>query len=114
MRLSHRPIAVAAAGCPAKSPMSSRTPSGDASNVTNRKEIPMRLFLALALAAGATAAAAPVAAASSEPLGSQVSTCAQTMLPPLPNPPTVTCSCNGTTMTFATFGEMVQHMLAHG
>ena len=36
--------------------------------------------------------------------------CAQTSLDQRDNPPTVTCTHDGMTMTFATFGEMVQHM----
>ena len=44
--------------------------------------------------------------------GQQIATCAQMTLPPTGNAPSITCTCNGTTMTFPTFGAMVQHMLA--
>lgn len=51
-------------------------------------------------------------AAGSPPLGQHVSTCAHATLGQRDNPPAVTCTDNGITMTFANFGEMVQHMLS--
>ena len=65
---------------------------------------------ALALLAGGTATAAPAPAAA---VGQHVAACAQEHLGQLELPPTVTCAHDGTTMTFATFGAMVQHMLEH-
>ena len=69
-----------------------------------------RMTLTLAAAAVVAVLAAPVASAEPQSIGSPVSQCAQTMLPPSA-PPSVTCSCTGTTTTFATFGKMVQEML---
>ena len=46
--------------------------------------------------------------------GQQIATCAQLALPPTADPPSITCTCDGTVMTFANFGAMVQHMRAHG
>jgi hypothetical protein len=70
-----------------------------------------RMTLTLAPAALVAVLAAPVASANPQSVGSQVSNCAQTMLPST-TAPTVTCSCADGSMTFATFGAMVQAMLA--
>lgn len=45
-------------------------------------------------------------------VGTSVSSCAQLSLGPRDNPPAVTCTHDGTTLTFATFGDMVRHMQA--
>lgn len=69
------------------------------------------VFAAAALGAAATGAAASAAAA--EPFGQHVSGCAQVSLGQPPDTPAVTCSHDGMTMTFDTFGEMVLHMPAN-
>lgn len=66
---------------------------------------------ALALALGGSAAAAP----GSADFGRHVAMCAQEHLGQRGTPPALTCTHDGMTMTFATFGAMVQHMSAmHG
>lgn len=67
-----------------------------------------RLTLTAAAAALATGVAGPASAAA-EPFGQHVSMCAHD-LGMRANTPAVTCTHDGTTMTFATFGAMVQHM----
>ena len=62
---------------------------------------------ALALAFGGSAAAAPSPAAE---LGQHVASCAQEHLGQREAPPAVTCKHDGMTMTFPTFGAMVEHM----
>ena len=68
-----------------------------------------RLILALtatlALAAGITGSA--IAADS---FGQHVAMCAHTTLGQRDNPPTVVCTHDGMTMSFANFGQMVLHM----
>ncbi|HEU0247898.1 MAG TPA: hypothetical protein VFR38_12505 [Gaiellaceae bacterium] len=59
---------------------------------------------ALVLALGGSAAAAPV------DLGRHVAMCAQGHLGQREAPPAVMCTHDGMTMTFPTFGAMVQHM----
>ncbi len=70
-----------------------------------------RLMLALAasiaLAAGFSGSAL---ADESSSFGQHVASCAQATLGQRDNPPAVTCACDGTTMTFANFGAMVEHM----
>ncbi len=61
----------------------------------------------LALAFGGGAAAAPSPAAE---LGQHVASCAQEHLGQREAPPAVTCTHDGMTMSFSTFGAMVQHM----
>lgn len=56
--------------------------------------------------------ALPGNALAGEPRGASVSMCAQLHLGQRDNPPALTCSHDGTTVTFATFGEMVRHMQA--
>lgn len=51
-----------------------------------------------------------LAASGSVPLGQMVAMCAQMDLGARGNPPAVSCTCDGTTLTFANFGKMVQHM----
>ena len=63
----------------------------------------------LTLAASAVAALALVGTASAEPFGQHVAMCAH-QLGARDTAPTVTCSHDGMTMTFANFGAMVQHM----
>ena len=64
--------------------------------------------LTLAIVALATPT---TAAADGRPFGEHVSQCAQIL--PSSNPPSIVCSHDGHTHTFATFGEMVLHMLEH-
>lgn len=63
-----------------------------------------------------TAAAAlvvPAAAlAEEEPLGDHISQCAKIALPPT-DAPSIACEHDGHVHTFATFGEMVLHLLEH-
>ena len=68
-------------------------------------------FMSLAAVAAALLMAGPAAAS---PFGQSVSGCARASLPPQPSPPQVTCTHDGQTHTFATFGEMVAHMRDHG
>ncbi len=72
--------------------------------------------LGAVVAAAAVAATIPAvgqAAQTAEPFGQHVSDCAQTSLGKRANAPAVTCTHDGQVHTFATFGAMVQHMLAH-
>lgn len=62
---------------------------------------------ALALALGGNAFAEP---STSAEFGQHVATCAQAHLGQREGAPAVTCTHDGMTMTFATFGAMVQHM----
>jgi hypothetical protein len=65
----------------------------------------------IVLTAGAALAAAfSGSALAAGSFGQQVSMCAQMHLGQRDNPPALTCTHDGMTMTFATFGEMVQHM----
>jgi hypothetical protein len=59
----------------------------------------------LALAGGASAAPSPAAA-----FGQHVAACAKEHLGQRDAPPTVTCGHDGMTMTFPTFGAMVEHI----
>lgn len=61
--------------------------------------------LALALAGNALAGPSP-----SADFGQHVAACAQEHLGQRTSPPQVTCTHDGMTMTFPTFGAMVQHM----
>lgn len=65
---------------------------------------------ALALALGGNALGAPSPSAD---FGQDVATCAQAHLGQREGAPSVTCTHDGTEMTFATFGAMVQHMQQH-
>jgi len=74
---------------------------------------------ALALVSGAALAGGvsgnALAADDSATLGPHVAACAQESLGQRQSPPTVTCTHNGMTMTFATFGELMEHMRSmHG
>ena len=71
----------------------------------------IRLVVILATLAALFASLSGSALAS-ETLGSSVSACAQMHLGPRANAPGLTCSHDGTTVTFPTFGEMVRHMQA--
>lgn len=65
----------------------------------------------LTIAAAALAAGLPGSAlAAEEPFGRHVSMCAHELGQRV-DAPVVACSHDGTTMTFATFGAMVEHML---
>lgn len=68
--------------------------------------------LAFAVAAGAilSAGTSGSALAADNAFGQHVSECAHTSLGPRADAPAVTCSHDGMTMTFDTFGAMVQHM----
>jgi hypothetical protein len=68
-----------------------------------------RLILAIATSAAIGAGLSGSALADNS-FGTQVATCAHTTLAQRANPPSVTCTHDGMTMTFANFGEMVQHM----
>lgn len=63
------------------------------------------------LAATAVAALALVGPAAAEPFGQHVAMCAH-QLAARPGAPTFTCSHDGMTMTFDSFGAMVKHMFA--
>lgn len=72
----------------------------------------MRTFRHLTVAAVAAAVVAGTAstnAAAAEPFGQHVAMCAQ-HLGQRADAPAVTCTHDGMTMTFATFGAMVEHM----
>ena len=68
-----------------------------------------RLVLALATTAGLAAALSGSALAGNA-FGQHVAECAHMALGPRDNPPAITCSHEGMTMTFPNFGAMVQHM----
>jgi hypothetical protein len=72
-----------------------------------------RLSVAVGLASAATLAGASAASASPpvEPLGAHVSECAQVALGQREDPPTLTCTHDGHVHSFATFGELVAHLL---
>ncbi len=70
-----------------------------------------RLVFAIALSAAAAAGFSGSALAGNS-FGQHVSMCAQATSGQRDNPPTVTCTHDGMSMTFANFGEMVQHMRA--
>jgi hypothetical protein len=63
---------------------------------------------ALALALGGSAAGSPNPPAA---FGQHVASCAQEHLGARDGAPAVTCTHDGMTMTFATFGDMVLHIL---
>jgi hypothetical protein len=72
-------------------------------------------FLLAALVAGAMAAGparSALAADGSSDFGQHVAMCAQMSLGDRVNPPEVSCTHDGMTMTFANSGEVVQHMRA--
>jgi hypothetical protein len=71
-----------------------------------------RNALALTAVALLGAGAASSAAAAEQPFGAHVADCAQMDLGQRPDAPQITCTHDGMTMTFPTFGAMVQHMLA--
>ena len=71
---------------------------------------PRRFALALAAASTVAAAASASALAADQPFGEHVAICAHMSLGQRPDPPTITCSHDGVTMTFPTFGAMVLHM----
>lgn len=68
----------------------------------------------LVTAVAAAALAFPgVAGASEQPLGEHVAQCAQEHLGQRADPPGFTCMHGDHSHVFATFGEMVLHMLEH-
>ena len=69
-----------------------------------------RLALTLSVAGLAAAGVAGSALAADPPLGEHVSMCAQMSLGQRADTPTVTCTHDGVTVTFAKFGAMVAHM----
>lgn len=75
------------------------------------KTMTQRLILAIA-ASAAIAAGFSGSALADNSFGQHVGMCAHTTLGERANPPTITCTHDGMTMTFANFGEMVQHMRA--
>ncbi len=72
-----------------------------------------RFVLALA-ASAALVAGFGGSALAAESFGQHVASCAQATLGQRDNSPVVTCACDGTTMTFANFGAIVEHMQTHG
>lgn len=68
-----------------------------------------RLTLTTAAVAALATGVAGTASAAAEPFGQHVSTCAHD-LGMRASTPAVTCTHDGATMTFATFGAMVEHM----
>ena len=68
-----------------------------------------RLILAIATSAAIGASFSGSALADNS-FGKQVAMCAHTTPAQPANPPSVTCTHDGMAMTFANFGEMVQHM----
>lgn len=79
----------------------------------NARRLVPTVLTGAVLAVGFSADA--LAAANPAEFGQAVAECAQTHLGQRPNPPSVTCTHDGTTMTFPTFGAMVTHMRAeHG
>lgn len=66
---------------------------------------------ALALAFGGNALGAPSPSAD---FGQHVAACAQEHLGQREGAPSLTCTHDGTEMTFPTFGAMVHHMQHHG
>lgn len=71
-----------------------------------RRSLPALVSTAAVLAGSGSSALA----ADSPTPGQHVSACAHAGLGQRGNPPLVTCNDGGFTMTFANFGEMVQHM----
>ena len=71
--------------------------------------IPLR-FIAVIVATTGLMVGTPATATADDAFGQMVAMCAQMDLGERGNPPTVTCICNGRTMTFANFGGMVRHM----
>lgn len=72
----------------------------------------MRLFRHLTvavLAAAVLAGTASTNAAAADPFGQHVAMCAH-QLGQRADAPAVTCTHDGMTMTFATFGAMIEHM----
>ncbi len=69
-----------------------------------------RSFLVALAASAAVAAGFSGSALADNAFGQHVASCAQTALGQRDNPPEVTCSHDGMTMTFPTFGAMVEHM----
>ena len=68
-----------------------------------------RLTIAVGVAAALAAGSTGTALAAEEPFGTHVSTCAQE-LGKRADAPALTRSHDGMTMSFASFGAMVQHM----
>ncbi|HET7450847.1 MAG TPA: hypothetical protein VFJ78_09630 [Gaiellaceae bacterium] len=74
-----------------------------------------RFAVVLAAVGVATGGAASTSAFAADlPLGRHVSQCAQMSLGQRADAPAVTCTHDGMTMTFATFGAMVEHMRTSG
>ena len=83
----------------------------DPGEANDRKEAMVRLSLVLIIITGVFVALSGNALAG-ETRGASVSMCAQMHLGQRDNPPAITCSHDGTAVTFATFGDMVRHMRA--
>ena len=69
-----------------------------------------RFAVMLTIAGIATAGLSASAFAADAPFGQHLSMCAQVDLGQRAGAPQVTCTHDGMTMTFATFGAMVQYM----
>lgn len=67
-------------------------------------------FIVLLVASTGLMMGSPATAQADDAFGQMVAMCAQMDLGERGNPPTVTCVCDGETMTFANFGAMVKHM----
>lgn len=73
-----------------------------------------RRFLLTLVTAAAVAAGTGGNALADDTFGQHIASCAQATLGQRVDPPAVTCSCDGSAMTFANFGTMVEHMQAQG
>ena len=71
-------------------------------------------MIRLAFLAAVVAALLTAGPAAASPFGQSVSACARMSLPPQPSPPQVTCTHDGQSHTFTTFGKMVAPMREHG
>ena len=73
-----------------------------------------RRFVLALIASAALAAGFGGTAFAGDAFGQRDASCAQETLGQRENPPALTCACDGTTMTFANFGAMVEHMRTQG
>ena len=69
-----------------------------------------RRLIVVLVASAALAAGFSGSALADDTFGQHVAECAHATLGQRDNPPAVTCTHDGETMTFANFGQMVQHM----
>lgn len=71
----------------------------------------LRFFVVLAVADAVGVSYSPAALAADPAFGTPISDCAHVSLGQRAGDPAVTCTHDGLTMTFDTFGQMVEHML---